>query len=158
MLNKFCYSKNTIKSIILIERKSGFVDRGASRRIIKNHQELKKEIRNYCSQNDLQFNNVKLEFMPFVEQFKLFNQNSILIGQHGARLTNAMWLAPGRSSVIELAHKTNRNHFSNFCKDFEIGYIMLWFDKENKQFPPEIIKVDINQVLKILDIKFLDFD
>ncbi len=134
---------------MLIERALGESRRGATRRSIINHNELKTALETYCAQHRVIFRNIKLESMTFQEQFELFSRDGIVIGQNGAGLTNAMWLTPHQSSLIELAHERSPDHFRNYCGDFEIDYTRLCFQAEKSR----VLRIDEKQVLEVVDRK-----
>ena len=150
---RFHCSKGNPKTIMLIERAFGESNRGATRRAVINHDELKTSLETYCAQHRVGFRNIKLERMTFQEQFELFSRNGIVIGQNGAGLTNAMWLTPHQSSLIELAEAGDRDHFCNYCEDFEIDYTRLYFQVEKTTGRGRMMSVDEKQVLEVVDRK-----
>jgi capsular polysaccharide biosynthesis protein len=91
--------------------------------------------------------------MTFREQFELFSRNGIVIGQHGAGLANAMWLTPHESSLIELSHERNPDHFLNYCGDFEIDYTRLYFQAGKTADQSSVLRIDDKQVLDVVDRK-----
>ena len=150
---RFHCSKGHPKTIMLIERALGESRRGATRRSIINHNELKTSLETYCAQHRVMFRNIKLESMTFREQFELFSRNGIVIGQHGAGLANAMWLTPHQSSLVELADERSPDHFRNYCSDFEIDYIRLYLKAEESSHRSGILRIDDKQVLEVVDRK-----
>ena len=153
LYRRFHCSKGNPKTIMLIERAWGEPDRGAARRAIINHNELKTSLETYCAQHRVIFRNIKLESMTFQEQFELFSRSGIVIGQNGAGLANAMWLTPHESSLIELAEAGGRDHFCNYCGDFEIDYTRLYFQAEKTVNESSMMHVDEKQVLEVVDGK-----
>ncbi len=153
LYRRFDCSEGNPKTIMLIERARGKFRRGATRRSIMNHDELKKSLETYCAQHRLTFRNIELESMTFREQFQLFSGNGIVIGQHGAGLANAMWLTPHESSLIELAEERSPDHFRNYCSDFEIDYTRLHFQAEKTGDRSTILRIDDRQVLEAVDRK-----
>jgi capsular polysaccharide biosynthesis protein len=62
-----------------------------------------------------------LEGKTLEEQMKLFRSASIVIGQHGAALTNIIY-SNRTSHVIELDKNNGRRHFENVCKYLGMKY------------------------------------
>lgn len=137
--------------VTLIGREAGQADRGATRRTVTNHNAVAEAVQTYCSQNGIAFRNVELDGMPFAEQFRIFKTSAVVIGQHGAGLTNAFWMRPGEASVIELAHRDTRDHFSNLCEDFGIAYARVICPRaETSATSQERITVDPDAVVAVL--------
>ena len=153
LYRRFRCSEGNPKTIMLIERAWGKSNRGATRRSIINHNELKQSLETYCAQHRVLFRNIKLESMTFPEQFRLFSGNGIVIGQHGAGLANAMWLTPRESSLIELADERSPDHFRNYCSDFEIDYTRLSLEAEKTSHRSRALRIDDKQVLEVVDGK-----
>ena len=153
LYRRFHCSEGNPKTIMLIERARGKSNRGATRRSIINHNELKESLETYCAQRRVLFRNIKLESMTFREQFRLFSGNGIVIGQHGAGLANAMWLTPHESSLIELADERSPDHFHNYCSDFEIDYTRLYLKAEKTGHRSRVLRIDDKQVLEVVDRK-----
>ncbi len=121
--------------IILIER--GFQnliyskhDSGKARRYIKNHNDLKKFLADKYKDD---FINLVLEHVDIIDQIKYFYNAKVVIGQHGAGLSNVIWMQPG-THIIEIApilvkifkyltvcKKVNYNSFTRAVVD--IAYI-----------------------------------
>ena len=120
--SRFPVPPSTRPTVTFIEREAREADRGATRRTITNHKAIADAVQAYCITNDLEFRNVQLDGLSFAEQFRIFRTSGVVIGQHGAGLTNALWLKPGAASLIELDHEDTRDHFSNLCHDFGIDY------------------------------------
>lgn len=81
---------------------------GASRRSILNHAEVGAAIRSQTRAPHA-VHEVRLETMSFRDQLRAFDSAAVVIGQHGAGLSNALWMRPG-SVVLELDHR-DRRHF-----------------------------------------------
>lgn len=149
---RFPVAEPTRPIVTLIEREAGEADRGATRRTVTNHKAVAETIQAYCSRHDLEFQNVQLEGLPFAEQFRLFKQSRIVIGQHGGGLANALWLRPGAASLIELAQAATRDHFLNLCEDFGLGYGRVTCPlADATAASPERLTVDPDAVLAQLD-------
>lgn len=100
---------STRNKILLIERvtpDAEFLERasvtgsGAMRRSIINHDELAPAI-NSMVMAPYEFHNLQLEKISFNEQLEYFDRALVVIGQHGAGLSNTIWMKPD-SIVIEL--------------------------------------------------------
>ena len=63
-----------------------------------------------CVEPPLEFENVTLEHLDFMEQVRLFASAVLVVGQHGAGLGNSVWMEPG-STVVELTNRPNLKHF-----------------------------------------------
>ncbi|MEM7120819.1 MAG: glycosyltransferase family 61 protein [Pseudomonadota bacterium] len=135
-------------TVTLIEREGGEADRGATRRTVTNHKVVAEAIETFCSRNALAFRNVQLDGLSFAEQFRIFRTSRVIIGQHGAGLTNALWLKPGAASLIELAQRDTRDHFSNLSEDFGVAYARLTCPLADASTPSqERITVDPDAVV-----------
>ena len=120
--------------IVLIDRQykpfihdNLLLNTGGQRRMIYNHDELQKTISKlYGGEGD--FINIKLENLNFKQQYYLFKNAKIIIGQHGAGLVNTFFLKPNfKTHLIEIAPKIvwtekNKNNFKNISEFFEINY------------------------------------
>jgi hypothetical protein len=135
--------------IILIERsfpsdfylKSSEIKGGGSlRRSIKNHKQLKEALENLVS-DEYNFLNVQLEKLTFHDQVNLFANAALVIGQHGAGLTNILWMK-SNSIVLELGHNENK-HFEYISKTKKVNYRSISFSEPH-------ITVDIDNILNIL--------
>jgi capsular polysaccharide biosynthesis protein len=87
---------------------------GTSRRSIPNHDELAGALQSLV-RPAFEFENVRLEQIPFEEQVRLFSTAALVIGQHGAGLANCAWMQPG-SRVVELANKPELTHFQRLSR------------------------------------------
>lgn len=77
-------------------RERFYVTRRGSRRSLSNELEIENYFR------DLGFAVVRLESMSFLEQTHLFSNAEIVVGAHGAGLSNTVFCSPG-THIIELA-------------------------------------------------------
>lgn len=59
------------------------------------------------------FETVHAEDLPFIDQVKLFSEARYVVSNHGAGLTNMLFLQPG-GSVLELRHRTDRTNMCYF--------------------------------------------
>ena len=64
---------------------------GTSRRSIYNHKELEELIR-LKTKSSYEFHNLILENTSFEDQIKHFNSAALVIAQHGAGLSNLIWM------------------------------------------------------------------
>lgn len=118
-------SSNTKNKIILIERAEvkltkGVKTSGVEKRSIINHSELNALIKKH-SNTSFEFINVRLEEMKLLEQFFLFDSAALVIAQHGAGLTNCLWMNSG-TELIELNNDYFKRHFKNLAKLKKINY------------------------------------
>lgn len=66
---------------------------------------------------------VSLAGMGFLEQVRLFRRARIVMGAHGAGLTNLVWAAPGRCALIEMASGApSLNHFRRLAGRLRMPY------------------------------------
>ena len=118
--------------IILIERpykpfinnsSSFFLNTSGQRRTIYNHNELKNTITKLFQGDVL---NVSLDNLTFEQQYHLFKNAKIIIGQQGAGLCNMFFSKPNfKSHIIEISPKwspNNTNFFKNIAEICEINY------------------------------------
>ena len=71
--------------VVLVERQT---------RILLNHSEVKKTLREYCEQNNMDFMNIDTATISVDEQIDLFKDATTIIGVHGAGLANCFWMPP----------------------------------------------------------------
>lgn len=115
------------RSVVLIEREPGVPDRGARRRSINDHPSLRGVLLAWCQARGVPFENVRLAELDIAEQVSLCSNAAVLVGQHGAGLANAVWLEPGKSSVLELTDESSAMHFRNLAEDLRLRYRRLVF-------------------------------
>jgi len=85
-----------------------YLSRGqAQRRTIVNESEVLSVLGKFG------FRAVYAEDLSFAEQVKVFSRARFLVSNHGAGLTNMLFMSPG-SSVLELRHQTDRVNNSYF--------------------------------------------
>ena len=90
------------------------------RRVIFNHFELKNALTNIYNKD---FINVSLDTLPFEEQYYLFKNAKIIIGQHGAGLVNIFLSKPtNKTHLIEITSEWNNNWFKNLANVCQITY------------------------------------
>ena len=75
------------------------------------------------------FERVHLESMPFADQVSLIGSASILVGNHGAGLTNLAWMSPG-SRVLELRRRGDgqNNCYYSLASALDLPYYYLLCD------------------------------
>jgi hypothetical protein len=124
--------------IILIERDHNPISSSFSafsRRNIRNHHQLKRQLRqNYSS---TQFQNIYLERMPFLAQYQLFRRSSIVIAQHGAALSNIFFMkslsdsCQSQSHVIEISPPYSRKaqYFYNLADSLSVSYSSIYQER-----------------------------
>lgn len=113
---------------------------GSSRRSIKNHETLKAFIASKVKSN-YEFHNLQLERMSLKDQISYFDSACIVIAQHGAGLSNILWMHE-QSIVIELGFKS-RIYFKRLSKIMKHNYILFDYDEQH-------IKVDGSELHKNL--------
>jgi hypothetical protein len=137
------------KKIILIERKFSKIDKNnfnnysGQRRIIYNHLELKNKL---SAKYGDSFINICLDEMNIFEQYNLFKNAQIIIGQHGAGLSNIFF--SNKATLIEICPDWNIDNYwfqnlANFCN---MNYIPIEQNRMTKKEwdTTSNIKVDIS--------------
>lgn len=76
-----------------------FITSGSQRRSIENFDKFYKFIKTYYKK--LSILQISLEYLPFFEQYYLFNNAKIIIAQHGAALSNVVFMKP-KTTIIEI--------------------------------------------------------
>lgn len=90
------------------------------RRLIFNHLELKNTLTNIYNKD---FINVSLDTLTFEEQYYLFKNVKIIIGQHGAGLVNIFLSKQNhKTHLIEITPEWNNNWFKNLANLCQITY------------------------------------
>ena len=119
---------------------------GKERRYITNHQEIVEYLKSNFNDN---FVNVSLERTSIYYQYLLFKNAKIIIANHGAALSNVIFMKEYSGSVIEIIskdklNKENEDTFKNlslFCK-LEHKFIIT----DN-----EIDNIDIKKLINIIN-------
>lgn len=114
---------------------------GASRRSIPNHQQLADAIRSRLKA-PFEFQNVQLEKLSLEEQIHQFKQAALVIGQHGAGLSNIVWMS-GDARVFELSHDLELDHFKQLSTILGHGYSL-------HQTAGPHVEVDVDRVIRQL--------
>jgi hypothetical protein len=81
-------------------RKHNIHNTGSKRRRLLNHGELREILRQFAEQQNLEFQNVQLEFLPWEEQIRLFQRARVIFGQHGAGMCNIAFCVSNSKTVI----------------------------------------------------------
>ncbi|MGF1523905.1 MAG: DUF563 domain-containing protein [Leptolyngbyaceae cyanobacterium] len=94
---------------------------GASWRSLQNHAEVRSTLESMVKA-PFEFHNLQLEKMSFEDQIYHFNRACIVIAQHGAGLTNCLWMRRN-THVVELNHgDDNNDHYRVICRLRQLGY------------------------------------
>ncbi|MGB0432579.1 MAG: glycosyltransferase 61 family protein [Bacteroidia bacterium] len=135
LLNKWAIDQGLLQKdlksnqIILIERSNpdqyylnDAVKKGAgkTRRSIKNHKNLVDTIKPYIK-SEFQFKSIALENLNLKQQINLFSSAALVIGQHGAGLSNIIWMNK-KTSVVEFGFK-NKAHFKKVALALDLNYL-----------------------------------
>ena len=125
-------TNNSTKMIILIERKYSIIsskklreNTSGQRRIIFNHKKLKNRLK---AKYGKQFKNVILDNLNIFEQYNLFKNAKIIIGQHGAGLCNIFFCNNKiNPTLIEICPVWNNGNywFENLASFCNINYISI---------------------------------
>ena len=87
---------------------------GASWRSIVNHEELRSTLASMVKA-PFEFHNLQLEKLSFEEQVFYFDRALVVIAQHGAGLTNCLWMRR-KGVVVELTHDETANHYRTLSR------------------------------------------
>ena len=137
------YSKNIVKS----ENKKLYDSKkksGAQRRYIINHAKFVQCIKDYFPKKNVI--NISTEYMPIFEQYYIYNNAKLLIAQHGAGLSNIIFMQ-NKSSVIEIINKERltENWFLELSKNCNnLNYNQYLTDEE-------MVNIDLDKFKLFLD-------
>ena len=98
-----------------IEKKSQYIlliKRNTAKRYISNIDTLAETLKTVYPLDEIIVSN--LENISFSEQVELFHNAKLIIGQHGAALTNVLWTNP-QCVIIEIDKNVGRTHHQNMC-------------------------------------------
>lgn len=116
-----------------------FIDRSDS---IFNHNKLVNnlEIIDYLKKKE--FLIIKLSELSFNEQIKIFNEAKIIIGSHGAGLTNLIFCEPS-TKVIEIGNPNfDCDVFRNISNIQNLNYSFIKAKQANSKFGDMIINIE----------------
>lgn len=130
--NKYISKYNLKKMIILINRKKptklehdSFKSTSGQRRFIYNFNELETKLIKKFSKY---INVIDLDSMNIFDQYIIFNNARIIIGQHGAGLCNLFFSNPKlKCELIEISPdwNINVNWFKNIAQTYNINYTKI---------------------------------
>jgi hypothetical protein len=124
--------------ILLIERlppeeyfltKAKIKGGGALRRSILNHEALVSKLQTIVKYPS-NFYNLRLEKLPFQEQIELFDKAAVVVAQHGAGLTNCIWVRSG-GVVIEIGDNNNNHAFRKISQLRNLQYFHYRTESEH---------------------------
>jgi Glycosyltransferase 61 len=117
---------------------------GSERRNIINHDEIVESVKNKFK--DKTVINISLEYLPFFEQYQLFSNAKIIIAQHGASLSNIIFMNE-KSIIVEIIseYKLNEDWFGELSKICKIQKHYQLITKD------EHALIDIKKFDEILD-------
>lgn len=100
-------------------------------KIYINRTGLSNVTRDITNKNDLIYylknNNFKIvdpSKLDFLKQIELFKSSRLIVGRHGAGLTNVIFCKKG-TKIIELNNKNTENLYKNIIKAFDLNYYSL---------------------------------
>jgi len=143
--NFYVYPKDYNIDILIIERKNNssykslynnkvnkiFTQSGSERRYIINHKEFVENIKKYYPNKNVI--NISTEYMSIFEQYYIFNNSKLIIAQHGAALSNIIFMK-NNCTVIEIICKNRlkENWFLELSKQTskKINYIQYLTNEE----------------------------
>jgi len=113
-------AKNTYRTEIYEKMKQS----GKETRSILNHAEFVKCVQKIYSSHTLL--NVSLEYLPISTQFHLFNHARLVVAQHGASLSNMIFMNPHqKKTLIEIIDRDkyeNENWFVDLSKCCKVNH------------------------------------
>lgn len=95
---------------------------GVLRRSIVNHNELYLMIKSMIKA-PFELHNLQLETLSLKEQIEYFDRAAVVIAQHGAGLTNCLWMR-ANTVLIELNHHDSLRHFRYISHQKNLNYFM----------------------------------
>ena len=110
---------------------------GATRRSIKNHEELEQTIRSMVA-SSYEFHNLTLENMSLEEQLTYFDSAAVVIGQHGAGLANMLWMQE-KTAVVEFGFKSKK-HFQKIGSALNIEHFVFDYNERHLEINCKEIK------------------
>jgi capsular polysaccharide biosynthesis protein len=121
-----------------------YISRGsAPKRRIKNEEDVVAVL------TELGFGVVRPEQLSFAEQVRTTSEAGFIVSNHGAGLTNMLFMQEG-SSVLELRHKTDRvnNCYFTLSSALRLHYFYQTCEADNASEDPHTadLFVDINQL------------
>ncbi|MFA5312786.1 MAG: glycosyltransferase family 61 protein, partial [Methanomassiliicoccales archaeon] len=143
--NKLRHSSSDLDSKIYISR--------SLRRKISNENSLRVVLQKRG------FRIVKCEIMSFDEQAKLFSTASVIIGPHGAGMTNVLF-AKNNAKILEMRNQTyHGNCYLLLCNKLGFNYYNLYgkghrvqkFEKSDTELLADI-EVDLGDLTHTLDM------
>lgn len=117
----------------------------SQRRRVSNHDEVVARLKGVFG-NTL---SRRLERVPLAEQIALFEAADVVIGQHGAALSNIVWMRRG-SAVVEINPRINgrrREHFERLATGLGLVYHRVVQRDAFARVPPERVIATIRLVL-----------
>jgi capsular polysaccharide biosynthesis protein len=136
--DKFCLHETLQKKLIYISRAK------ASRRFIENEEELIHLLLDYSFEIHV------FEDYSFSKQVELMNQTEVLIGLHGAGLTNMLFMKQ-QTKVVEIRNQNDskNNCYFSMASALELSYYYVEGTGSSSDTADAIIKVNIEHVKRL---------
>ena len=127
-----------------------YIDRSDSQSNLKDFRYIVNETEVINLLKKKNFVTVRLSDLNFQEEIKLFNEVEIVVGLHGAGLSNLIWCNKN-SKIIELKNKHTNNVFENLAQQNNINYKSLKYEPIEKFISDHYgsIKVDLDELNKL---------
>jgi len=125
------YHPNSTESSMGITTNPVKYTSGSTRRRIKNHEALIKALRlkyegniNNDSNNEYTILTTSLEGINLMDQYTLFHSANLVIAQHGAALSNIIFMQKNSSHVVEISPPFSRQarYFRNLATHLNVSY------------------------------------
>ncbi|WP_303311156.1 DUF563 domain-containing protein [Hymenobacter sp. BT730] len=117
----------------------------ASLRVVANEAELLKVLSEYG------FETVLFEEMTFQEQVSMMHDTDILLGVHGANLTNLVFMLPGTTIIEIAAPELLNNVYYRLALYSSLEYYYLVCDPETLDMVRMTGRVDLERLRALLD-------
>ncbi len=134
--------------------KKFFIDRDDSRSNIRHLRSIlnEKEVKNFLSSRGFQI--IQLSSLTFLDQINLFSEAEIVIGLHGAGLSNLLFCQP-KTKVIEIKLSHIGNMYKNLGRQVNLNYINFIGKGEetNHKLSNQLgnVFVDLNELEKCIN-------
>ncbi len=127
-----------------------YIDRSDSQSNLKDFRFIINEIEVIDLLKKKDFTTLRLSDLNFEEEIKLFNEVEIVVGLHGAGLSNLIWCNKN-SKIIELKNKYTNKVFENLAQQNNINYKSLEYEPTEKFISDHYgsIKVDLDELDKL---------
>jgi capsular polysaccharide biosynthesis protein len=142
-LRNFYYQHYQISSEMKAAKLIYATRRSAARRFVKNEQEVNEMLKS------IGFEILELESFSFRDQVRMFSETKFFIGQHGAALTNLLFMRE-ESFVMELKTEGDSQNLCYFslANAMNVHYLYQFCKSDGKNVQDANIVVDVEEMCK----------